>query len=195
MTFRQKFLKLVYPAFMWMSGLTKKNNQRMINKEKTTPPVSFFSLQGTANNGSPVSFEQFKGKKVLIVNTASDCGYTGQYAALQKLQEQYHEKLVVIGFPANDFQEQEKGDDKAIAEFCQVNYGVTFPLMQKNTVVAGAAQNPVFQWLTDKNKNGWNEQAPVWNFSKYLVDENGILLGYYAPSVEPLSQEIVGELV
>ena len=99
-------------------------------------------------------------------------------------------KLLVIGFPANDFKEQEKGTDEEIMQFCKLNYGVTFPLMKKSVVIRSAGQNPVFQWLTDSAKNGWNNKYPSWNFSKYLVNENGILTNYFDPSVSPLGKEI-----
>lgn len=154
------------------------------------PPVPFYNLSTVLNNGNNLSFADLKGKKVLIVNTASDCGYTNQYEALQKLYEQYKDKLVVIGFPANDFKEQEKGNDEEIAAFCKLNYGVTFPLAKKSSVI-GADKNEVFNWLSDKNKNGWNEQEPVWNFSKYLVSEDGVLLQYFDPGISPTGNEII----
>jgi glutathione peroxidase len=100
------------------------------------------------------------------------------------------DKLVIIGFPANDFKEQEKGTDAEIAEFCRVNYGVTFPLAAKCSVKKGRDQHDVFNWLSTSKKNGWNEKAPIWNFSKFLVSENGELLGYFEPSVSPTGKEI-----
>jgi glutathione peroxidase len=187
MTFKQKILKAVYPLFLPVSKLFKKNTRMLTNNQ--TAPVSFYTLKSTAINGQDFDFASLEGKKVLLVNTASDCGYTNQYEGLEKLYKQYNDKLVVIGFPANDFKEQEKGDDAAIEDFCKVNYGVTFPLMSKSTVI-GSGQHPVFQWLTDKNKNGWNTQAPTWNFSKYLVEADGQLSHYFGPSVEPLSKEL-----
>jgi len=107
-----------------------------------TPPESFYELETSLNNGTQLKFSELKGKKVLLVNTASNCGYTNQYEALQQLHEQFREKLVVIGFPANDFKEQEKGSDDEIATFCQVNFGVTFPLAKKSTVI-GDQKNEV----------------------------------------------------
>jgi glutathione peroxidase len=192
MTYRQKILKAVYPAFMWWNKVTGKNRKTMTNNIQ--PPVSFYTLTGTAINGTPIDLSQYKGKKILLVNTASDCGYTNQYADLEKLYQQYKDSLVIIGFPANDFKEQEKGDNETIAEFCKVNYGVTFPLMQKSSVIKSAAQNPIFQWLTDPKQNGWNAQEPTWNFCKYLVDENGKLINFFASSVEPLSDEVISAL-
>lgn len=189
MTFRQKLLKTFYPLIMWGS---KKNTAAEQNANVSVePPVSFYSLHTKMNNGTLLHFETLKGKKVLLVNTASDCGYTAQYADLQKLYEQYNNKLVIIGFPANDFKEQEKGDDETIASFCKINYGVSFPLASKSSVIKSADQNPVYQWLTDPSKNGWNDKAPSWNFSKYLIDEKGVLLNYFEPGVSPLSDEIV----
>ena len=155
-----------------------------------TPPESFYELETSLNNGTQLKFSELKGKKVLLVNTASNCGYTNQYEALQQLHEQFREKLVVIGFPANDFKEQEKGSDDEIATFCQVNFGVTFPLAKKSTVI-GDQKNEVFKWLSEKNKNGWNEQEPVWNFCKYLVSEGGVLLQYFDPGISPTNEEII----
>ena len=193
MTARQRFLKLIYPLWIWFAdkkGLNTKN----ISNEKAVPPVPFHALKDTLNNGSAFDFEQLKGKKVMLVNTASNCGYTGQYDDLQKLSEQYKDNLVVIGFPANDFKEQEKGNDKEIAEFCKINFGVSFPLMKKSSVIRGAGQNPIFQWLSDPAKNGWNKQQPSWNFCKYIVDEEGRLTNYFGATIEPLSKEITTAL-
>lgn len=194
MTYRQKVLKAVYPAFMWITKLTGTNTKKMKNESAKSPVVSFYDLSATQIDGKELKFADFKGKKLLLVNTASDCGYTNQYADLQKLYDQFKDKLLVIGFPANDFKEQEKGTDEEIAQFCQKNYGVTFPVMKKSVVIKSAQQNPVYQWLTDSSKNGWCNQQPSWNFSKYLVDENGVLANYFDPSVSPLSNEITDKL-
>lgn len=189
MTYRQKVLKAVYPALMWWTKIRGKNRLQLSNEDRQ-PPVSFYSLKMPGNDGTEVDFSQFKGKKVMLVNTASDCGYTDQYSELQKLYDAHKDKLVILGFPANDFKEQEKGSDEEIAKFCKLNYGVTFPLMKKSKVISGADQNPVFQWLTDSAKNGWNKRQPSWNFCKYLVDENGVLIRYFASPVSPLSNDI-----
>lgn len=154
------------------------------------PVVSLYELQGQLSDGNQLNLNQYKGKKILFVNTASDCGYTGQYEGLEKLFQTYKDKLVVIGFPANDFKEQEKGTDENIAAFCKLNYGVTFPIMKKSSVIKGVNQNNVFKWLSNKEQNGWNDQAPVWNFCKYLVDEQGKLIHFFASSVEPFSDEV-----
>lgn len=188
MTYRQKILRTVYPAFMWLTKITGKNTNTLSGNKQ--PPVSFYSLKGIMNNGEALDFSVLKGKKVMLVNTASNCGYTNQYADLQQLADKYKENLVVLGFPANDFKEQEKGTDEEIAQFCKLNYGLTFPLMKKSSVMKGPGQNPVYQWLTDTGKNGWNRKLPSWNFSKYLINEEGVLIHYFGPSVSPLSEEI-----
>ena len=175
---------------MLYNRLFAKRSKVLKNENNIQPSQSFYSLSAQLNNGNELRFDSLKGKKVLLVNTASDCGYTNQYDDLQKLYEGYRDKLMVIGFPANDFKEQEKGNDEEIAQFCKINYGVTFPLVKKSTVVKGSDQNPVFQWLTDKNRNGWNNQPPTWNFSKYLINESGVLTHYFDPSISPL-QDIV----
>lgn len=155
------------------------------NKKKIKPLVSFYSLKAIQGNGKEMLFESIRGRKVLLVNTASDCGYTAQLDELQQLYHQYHDRLVVIAFPSNDFKEQEKGNDEEVSYFCKINYGITFPIMQKSIVLKSEQQNEVYAWLTTKEKNGWNEQEPEWNFCKYLVDEEGVLLSYFPPAVSP----------
>jgi glutathione peroxidase len=189
MSTRQKILKAVYPVWMWLTGISGKGTD-VVKNNNSKPAVSFYTLQMTAVDGSLFSFESLKGKNVLLVNTASDCGYTDQYAELQKLYDEHKEQLLIVAFPANDFKQQEKKDDEAIALFCKKNYGVSFPLMQKSVVIKSAEQNEVYKWLTDPAKNGWNGKAPSWNFSKYLVNKNGVLTNYFGPSVSPLSDEI-----
>lgn len=193
MTARQKVLKAVYPAWIFLTKLVGVNSESLTN-EASKPAVSFHSLKGTLNNGTAFDFSTLKGKKVLLVNTASHCGYTGQYDELQKLYETFENKLVILGFPANDFKEQEKGTDEEIAEFCKINFGVSFPLMQKSSVIKSEHQNEVFKWLTDSTKNGWNGKQPSWNFSKYLVNEEGVLTHYFDPSVSPMSEQVVKEI-
>lgn len=194
MTFRQKLLKAVYPVFMWFSGKNENSSAKMLHNENAQPAISFYSLTDTTISGKPFSFAELKGKKILLVNTASDCGYTNQYDALQKLQEQYKDRLIIIGFPANDFKEQEKGSNADIEGFCRKNFGVSFPLMQKSKVIKSSGQNPVFQWLSDSTQNGWCSQAPVWNFCKYLVDEKGVLIYYFAPAIDPFHKTLVSAI-
>lgn len=193
MTSKQKFLKAFYPALMWATKLTG-TNATNISNEKALPSVSIYSLAVTANNGSPFDVAALKGKKVLLVNTASNCGYTDQYAELEKLYQQYKGQLEIIAFPANDFKEQEKSGDADIAQFCKINYGVSFPIMAKTVVIKSANQNAVFQWLTNPVSNGWNSKAPSWNFSKYLVNEKGQLTHYFDPGISPLSTEVVAAI-
>jgi glutathione peroxidase len=130
----------------------------------------------------------------MLVNTASDCGFTKQYDGLQELHEKFKDKVTIIGFPANDFGAQEKGSDDTIAEFCKVNFGVTFPLAKKSTVIKNAEQSEVYQWLTDETKNGWNNTAPTWNFCKYLIDEKGNLTHFFEAAVEPMGKEIAAAI-
>lgn len=189
MTYRQKVLKAVYPAWMWFTKLMGKNT-RKLSHEKMAPPVSFYSLKGVLNNGDSLDFSTLKGKKVLLVNTASNCGYTDQYDDLQKLYEKNKDKLMVIAFPANDFKEQEKGTDEEIAQFCKLNYGVSFPLMKKSVVIKSGEQNPIYKWLTDAKQNGWNDEQPSWNFSKYLISEDGVLVNYFGPSISPTNSSV-----
>ena len=193
MTGRQKILRAVYPLLAWTNKFSDKNRQTSAHKP-VAAPVSLYSLQATLNDGTTLNMASLKGKKILLVNTASDCGYTSQYEQLQKLYSQYGNTLVVIGFPANDFKQQEKGTDEEIASFCKKNYGVSFPLAEKSIVIKKTDQNSVFQWLTDASKNGWNNQAPTWNFCKYLVNEEGMLTNYFGPAVEPTSEEIVNAI-
>ncbi|MFY7787913.1 MAG: glutathione peroxidase [Thermoflexibacteraceae bacterium] len=141
-------------------------------------------------DGKDVSLSAYKGKKILIVNVASQCGYTPQYEELQKFHEKYGDKVAVLGFPANNFGGQEPGSNEEIATFCKKNYGVSFQMFSKISV-AGEDQHPLYKWLSTKAENGWNDQAPRWNFCKYLVDENGKLLKYFGSGVKPFDNEIV----
>jgi len=193
MTLRQQILKWVYPLFV---GL-----RRALGKTKNLEPIKiihpkfpFYHLTAVLNDGTEYSFENLRNKKVLIVNTASDCGYTNQYAELQKLYQSRKEKLTIIAFPSNDFKEQEKGSDEQIASFCRANYGVTFPLAKKSIVTKTQDQKKVLEWLTSKELNGWNEQQPTWNFSKYLINEAGALIHYFDPAIEPLGPEIISAI-
>ena len=193
MTLRQQFLKLVYPIFNAISKRNEKTRLILKNIQNTEPIKSFYSLQQTLNSGSEFKFDNLNGFNILIVNTASDCGYTAQYAELETLYKQNKNQLKIIAFPANDFKEQEKGTDEEIAAFCQINYGVSFPIMKKTKVV-GLHQNEIFKWLSNEQNNGWCNQQPVWNFSKYLINKNGVLTHYFGPAISPLSKEISSAL-
>jgi glutathione peroxidase len=161
------------------------------NQNQAAPAASIYDLNVQLNNGHSLSLNNYKGKKLLLVNTASNCGYTGQYNDLQELYQRFNDQLEIIAFPANDFAEQERGNDQEIAQFCQINFGVTFPLAKKSVVIPSNEQNQIFQWLTNKKLNGWNDKAPTWNFSKYLVNEEGVLTHYFDPSISPLSGEVI----
>jgi glutathione peroxidase len=135
----------------------------------------------------------FKGKKMLIVNVASQCGFTPQYERLEKLYQANNANLVIIGFPANDFMGQEPGTNEEIKTFCQLNYGVTFLLSQKVTVT-GESKADLYRWLSEKELNGWNTKSPKWNFYKYLISESGELLNVFPSTVDPMSKEILDVL-
>lgn len=142
-------------------------------------------------DGKPYDLAKLKGKKVLIVNVASKCGLTPQYAQLEELYQKYKDQgLIVLGFPSNDFKEQEPGTNAEIKEFCTLNYGVTFPIMDKITVV-GNKKVPLYKWLTEKTENGKFDAEVQWNFQKFMIDTDGQVSGYVLPKGSPLSAEII----
>ncbi|UCS91553.1 glutathione peroxidase [Echinicola marina] len=159
------------------------------NKEQSTEK-SFYDFSMTTLDGEKIDFSQYKGKKVLIVNVASKCGYTPQYEDLQKLNEAYGDKVVILGFPANNFGGQEPGTNEDIKKFCTSNYGVTFPMFEKISV-KGVDKHPLYRWLTDKSLNGWNDQEPTWNFCKYFINEKGELKQFFQSKVTPMDDEII----
>ena len=140
--------------------------------------------------GDAIELNDFKGKYILFVNVASECGFTGQYKDLQKLHEEYGSKLVVIGVPCNQFGGQEPGESHEITAFCTEKYSVTF-LMTEKIEVKGSNQHPLYKWLTDKNSNGTKNSTVRWNFQKYLVDPSGNLIDYWYSITQPLSQKII----
>lgn len=152
---------------------------------------SFYDFKVKDIEGGDFNLSSLKGKKVLVVNTASKCGLTPQYKQLQTLFETYGgDKFTIIGFPANNFMKQEPGTDNEIAEFCEKNYGVTFQMMSKISV-KGDDVHPLYQWLTQKNQNGVLDSEVKWNFQKYLIDENGKLVDMVEPKVKPDDEKIV----
>jgi len=152
---------------------------------------SFYDLKAISIDGETFNFSDLKGKKTLIVNTASKCGYTPQYEDLEKLYKKYGgDNFTIIGFPANNFLKQEPGTDEEIKEFCKLNYGVTFQMMSKISV-KGDDMHPVYKWLTEKSKNGVMDSKVSWNFQKYMIDENGILVDFAKPKEKPMSPKII----
>ena len=154
---------------------------------------SIYDLTITLIDGHKKSMNEFKGKKLLIVNVASRCGFTPQYEELEQLVKEHGEKLEILGVPSNDFLGQEPGSNEEISNFCKETYGVTFWLSEK-VPVTGKEQSPLFHWLTEKDLNGWNDGSPRWNFYKYFVDETGELINVFPSTVRPLSNDIVNLL-
>ena len=149
---------------------------------------SIYDFKVRSLDGKMVDFENFRGKNLLIVNTASKCGYTPQYEPLQKLHELYGDRLVVIGFPSNDFLWQEPGSNSDIAAFCEKNYGVTFPMFEKISV-RGMDQHPLYKWLSAKAG-----KKPNWNFCKYFINAEGQVTGFYGPKVDPMDEVITKQI-
>lgn len=159
----------------------------------TTQAQSIHNFTVKSIDGKTLNLASFKGKKILIVNTASKCGYTPQYEALEKVYEQYKDRLVIIGFPCNQFGGQEPGTNEEIVAFCKKNYGVSFPLADKIDV-KGDNIAPIYQWLTTKSKNGILDASISWNFNKFLIDENGKMIAYFPSNVKPDSETILSYL-
>ena len=152
-------------------------------------PNSLYDLKINSLEGKEIDFDQYRGKRLLIVNTASKCGKTPQYAGLEKIHEQYGDKVTVLGFPANNFLWQEPGSSEEIAAFCERNYGVKFQMFEKVSV-KGGDQHPLYQWL--QSKTG---EKPDWNFAKYLVSEDGETVSFFKSSVEPLDSRLVEKIL
>ena len=158
-----------------------------------TPPVSVYALPVQAMDGSITTLATYRGRKILVVNTASECGFTPQYAELQSLHEAHADRIAVLAFPCNQFGGQEPGSNEEIVEFCKKNYGVTFPLADK-VDVKGTNTAAIYQWLTQKSKNGVLDASISWNFNKFLLDENGKMIAYYPSNVKPDSEAILSNL-
>ncbi len=153
----------------------------------------FYSFKVKTLEGNDFDLDSLKGKKVMVVNTASRCGYTPQYKDLQELYEQYGQELVIIGFPSNDFGNQEPGTALEIRQFCTENYKVTFPMMEKISV-RGEDMHPLYEWLTSKEKNGIMDSEVKWNFQKYLIDEEGNLVDVLYSKERPGSEKVISWL-
>ena len=165
------------------------DNTTIQEKENAQKP-SIYDFELKTLQGELIALNEFKGRKMLIVNVASECGFTPQYKELQALYDKYGGKVVVLGFPANDFGGQEPGSNEEIATFCERNYGVQFPVFQK-IAVTGSDAHPLYKWLSDKSLNGVTDEKPTWNFCKYLIDEKGNLIKFFPSKVAPLSAEII----
>lgn len=172
-------------AFFWSSLFPK--------PEVSLQTQTIYDFKVASLNGDTIDFANFKGKKILIVNTASKCGFTPQYEGLEALYEKYKDKLVIVGFPANNFFSQEPGSNETIEAFCKKNYGVTFPMAAKISV-KGNSIAPIYKWLCNKAENGVMDAKVSWNFNKFLLDENGKLIGHFKSKVKPMSEEIVRKL-
>ncbi len=159
-------------------------------RHKGDIPHTIYDFKVAGLDGGTIDFSAFRGKKILVINTATYCGNTPQYAALQHLYEKYSRNLVIIGFPANNFLFQEPGSNKAIADFCKLNYGVTFPMAAKVSV-KGKNMAPIYQWLTEKKYNGYMDSKVTWNFQKYLTNEEGKLVEIFSPTTLPDSKDVI----
>ena len=171
---------------------TQKTVLNRPEKMEITAAANFHSFKMKGIDGKEIDFSQFKGKKVIVLNTASKCGYTPQYADWEKFHKA-NKDIVILGFPANEFGGQEPGTNDEIASFCSLNYGVSFQMMEK-VVVKGSEKCDLYQWLSDKSKNGWNEKEPSWNFCKYVINEKGELQNFFASGIKPSSPEFLAAI-
>jgi glutathione peroxidase len=146
--------------------------------------------QNAIDEKTLIDFSSYKGKKIIVLNVASKCGYTDQYAEWEKYYQAHKEEVVVLGFPSNEFLGQEPGSNEEIAKFCSLTYGVTFPMFEKTTV-RGKDKSALYTWLTDQTKNGWNTQEPTWNFCKYILDENGHLQAFLSSKITPIDESFL----
>ena len=160
---------------------------------QTSSNETIYDIKINSLSGDPIDLSNYKDKYILFVNVASECGFTGQYEGLQKLYDTYKDNLMVIGVPCNQFGSQEPGTSEEIQTFCQANYGVTF-LMTEKIDVKGDNQHPLYQWLTDKSKNGKTSTTVKWNFQKYLIGTKGEFINYYYSITKPMSSKITKHL-
>ncbi|MCP9748096.1 glutathione peroxidase [Lacihabitans sp. CS3-21] len=194
-------MKLIIITFLILGGMAffNKNLIKNIFSKKQTIlssndtmnlKGSFYDFTVNDLSGKPVSLKEYKGKTVVLINVASKCGFTPQYADWQKFHEKYGDKIAVLGFPANDFMSQEPGSSEEIAEFCQKNYGVTFRMFEK-IEVSGKDKAPLYNWLSNKDLNGWNDKEPSWNFCKYLINKDGKLTHFFESKITPENPEFL----
>lgn len=183
----------IYNKLRFMKSLLSIAAILLISVASSFSQESIHTYKLPALEDGEVDFASFKGKKILVVNTASECGLTPQYKDLQVLHEKYGDKLVIVGVPANNFGQQEPGSNEQIAAFCEKNYGVEFTMCAKQSV-KGDDMCELYQFLTKKSKNGLKDSEVQWNFQKYLLDENGMLIEVFSPRVLPMSEELVSKL-
>lgn len=179
---------LSFVAFINSCAQKKSETAKAKTKELMGKTIYDYKVDAL-EEGKTINFADFKGKKILVVNTASECGFTPQYADLEKLYEEYKDQLVIVGFPANNFGGQEPGSNVEIGAFCQKNYGVTFPMAAKVSV-KGDDTAPIFKFLTEKQLNGVKDSKILWNFTKFLIDENGKLVDSFVSNVKPTDEAI-----
>ena len=185
---KKLFIVFLSVVAFFQSCAQKKSD---VSKSKTKELMgkSIYDYKVEALNGGELSFADYKGKKILIVNTASECGFTPQYKDLEEISKKYAGKLVVVGFPANNFGGQEPGSNAEIGAFCEKNFGVTFPLAAKVSV-KGEDTAPIFKFLTEKELNGVKDTSILWNFTKFLIDENGKLIDSFVSTTKPTDEAI-----
>ena len=194
-------LEIKWSKIVFMSIITAASGVvvMLFGKNIKEPPgdhklqESMHNIQVKDITGQDLDFKKYSGKKILIVNVASKCGYTSQYKELQKLYDKYGDKVEIIAVPCNDFGRQESGSPSEILKFCEVNYGVTFPILEKANIKSKPI-HPLYDWLTNEDKNGWNSESPSWNFCKYLIDEKGHLIRFFRSGVSPMSKDILSIL-
>ena len=186
----KKILILLLSAGAFLQSC--KNQKNDVSQTKTADQQmskTIYDYKVESLDGQEINFADFKGKKILVVNTASECGFTPQYADLEKLSKEYADNLVIVGFPANNFGGQEPGSNTEIGAFCEKNFGVTFPMAAKVSV-KGDDTAPIFKFLTEKDLNGVKNTAILWNFTKFLIDENGHLIDTFISTTKPTSESI-----
>jgi glutathione peroxidase len=170
---------------------TSKNMSNFVEKESLKG--SFYDFKLKSIDGETIDFATFKGKKVVVINVASACGYTPQYADWEKFYKANQENVVVLGFPCNQFMGQESKSNAEIKQFCSLKYSVTFPMFEKSDV-KGSSKSPLYAWLSNKNQNGWCDKEPTWNFCKYLINERGELVDFFASRIKPDNDEFITAL-
>lgn len=183
-------MKKIFIFMLFVSVFLQVYSQQTKSPSKTSNNVAtIYNYKVKSIDGGIINFSDFKGKKILIVNTASECGFTSQYENLETLYQRYKDRLVVVGFPSNDFGGQEPGTNQEIKMFCKKNYGVSFPMAAKVSV-KGKNMVPIFEFLTNKKLNGVKDSKILWNFTKFLLDENGVLIDHFPSTTKPTSEAI-----